>query len=200
LNGNSAHIPSNEVTESEDIKTSMQEVSETDPDASKDSVSNDQALEAALQEAVRAEVDSLADVENDMDIEVSYAPDPNQLAPASPSNPEGSRSPAYSPTLDRTMPDAPDRESDDYEPPDATAPDDIPAPVESPPFSPAPPEDIPELEDDNMPDFDIAQVNDKDAHNSTGELSLVQRGSPPRVVEVTNFLASGLPLILLTTV
>jgi hypothetical protein len=65
LNDNSAPHINNEVPESE-IKISTQEVSEAGPGTSKDIVSTDQALEAALQEAVRAEADSHADGEDDM--------------------------------------------------------------------------------------------------------------------------------------
>ncbi|KAE8454575.1 hypothetical protein EG329_000198 [Mollisiaceae sp. DMI_Dod_QoI] len=112
------------------------------------STSTNQALEAALQEAVRAEAELHShededemDVAMDMDMEVSYAPDPSHLAPESSSSIalENDGSPEYSPVLDRTMRDVPDREIDDYEPPEAIAPAEIPA-TDSPPFSPAPPE------------------------------------------------------------
>jgi hypothetical protein len=77
---------------------------------------SNQALEAALQEAVRAEADlhtpdkedGELDMEMDveMDMEDSYAPDPNYLAPEStsgvPEEKEGS--PDYSPVLHRTAP------------------------------------------------------------------------------------------------
>jgi hypothetical protein len=52
-----------------------------------------------------------------------------------------SRSPSYSPVLDRTLIVASERE-DDYEPPDATPPVDAPSVAGSPPFSPAPPKAI----------------------------------------------------------
>jgi hypothetical protein len=104
-----------------------------------------QALEAALQEAVRAEADSHSQ-HSDMDMEVSYTPNQAQLAPELPSDPveEGNRSPEYSLALARTAQEIADRESDGYEPPDATAPTEAP---ESPPFSPAPPESIHEIAD-----------------------------------------------------
>ncbi|PBP25412.1 hypothetical protein BUE80_DR003830 [Diplocarpon rosae] len=105
-------------------------------DLEKNTTSTDQALEAALQEAVRAEVDSHAGAKN-LDADDSYAPDPSQLASKS-MDPvvEENRSPEYSPTLDRTVPDV--GQSDEYEPPEATPPAD--EPPYSPPFSPAPPD------------------------------------------------------------
>ena len=65
-----------------------------------------QALEAALQEAVRAEADSHspANEEMDMDFHASHiAPDPSELAPdeAAEDVEEAPRSPEYSPVLDR---------------------------------------------------------------------------------------------------
>lgn len=103
----------------------------------------DRALEAALQEAVRAEADSHVHTEDEMDMETSYAPDPEELAPESPASVAESapQSPEYSPQLERSMADAPDRESDDYEPPEATPPIDARS-RESTPFSPAPPATI----------------------------------------------------------
>ncbi|KUJ09359.1 uncharacterized protein LY89DRAFT_285810 [Mollisia scopiformis] len=123
-----------------------------------DCTSTDQAMEAALQEAVRADVDLQTaedddDVEMDMDMEDSYAPDPNHLAPESVPGVvlEDEGNSEYSPVLDRTVPEIQtlneiedqDEIQDDYEPPEAIAPveDSIPY---SPPFSPAPPEQNPE--------------------------------------------------------
>ncbi|KAH8646374.1 hypothetical protein BGZ60DRAFT_570702 [Tricladium varicosporioides] len=110
----------------------------------KDRTSDDRALEAALQEAVRAEADS--HTQEDVDMEASFAPNSNQLAPAPSSNlaNEEPQSPDYSPVLHRIASDNNDAESDTYEPPEATPPIDAPAPVESPPFSPAPPNNLSE--------------------------------------------------------
>lgn len=102
----------------------------------------DQDLEAALQEAVRAEADSHeeGEVAEEMDIDDSYAPNPIQLAPESPpiQREDVNRSPSYSPVLERRMSNVTDPQSDaDYEPP-AAAPSVDPTPIQSPPFSPAP--------------------------------------------------------------
>ncbi|KAI9046950.1 hypothetical protein LZ554_009025 [Drepanopeziza brunnea f. sp. 'monogermtubi'] len=113
-----------------------------EPTGSKGGISTDRALEAALQEAVRADTEAHADGEDDMDIDDFYAPDPSQLASESVSEhmDKGTHSPEYSPELDRTIIKAPDRELDEYEPPEATPPDaDMEEPY-SPPFSPAPPQ------------------------------------------------------------
>ncbi|CAL3970927.1 unnamed protein product [Diplocarpon coronariae] len=110
------------------------EVETEDKELRKETASTDQALEAALQEAVRAEVDSPAGA--DMDTDDFYAPDSSQLAPESLHQVvEENRSPEYSPKLDRTIPDV--GQSDEYEPPEATPP--VNEPPYSPPFSPAPP-------------------------------------------------------------
>jgi hypothetical protein len=163
-------------------------------DDSNESAPTDESLEAALQEAVRAEADSHLQGGGDgMNIEVSYAPDPTQLAPELPPDPveEENRSPEYSPTLHRTAPDVPDRESDDYEPPDATAPSDV---LESPPFSPAPPESIHELADDSMQDVNPIQAIDEDGQN-TEETQPLHHGSSQQLLEVksifTTFVRSG---------
>ncbi|EKD14354.1 hypothetical protein MBM_07584 [Drepanopeziza brunnea f. sp. 'multigermtubi' MB_m1] len=113
-----------------------------EPTGSKGGISTDRALEAALQEAVRADTDAHANGEDDMDIDDFYAPDPSQLPSESVSEhmDKGTHSPEYSPELDRTIVKAPDREPDDYEPPEAAPPDtDMEEPY-SPPFSPAPPQ------------------------------------------------------------
>lgn len=136
-------------------------------------VSTDQALEAALQEAVRAEADYHADTEMD----ISFAPDPNQLAPESCSNPaEGEiHSPEYTPVLESTVVEDMDGESDIYEPPEATPPVDMPSPIESPPFSPAPPEVIePRVVDEPMQVSD--QIKPQDVQD------VVLRDQPSRAV------------------
>jgi len=158
---------------------------EQSKDESNDSVSTDQALEAALQEAVRAEADSHSHDSDEMDMEVSYAPDPAQLAPELSSEivEEENRSPEYSPNLHRTAPEVPDRESDDYEPPDATIPTDAP---ESPPFSPAPPESIHKLADETMQDVNSMQALDEDGHSTTEEIQPLLNGSSQQLLEVNN--------------
>jgi hypothetical protein len=138
-----------------------------------------------LQDAVRAEADSHSHDGHEMDMEVSYAPDPTQLAPELSSEPveEENRSPEYSPVLERTAPEVPDRESDNYEPPDATDPTDAP---ESPPFSPAPPESIHELADDTMQDVNSTQAIDEDGQNNTEEIQPLLNGSPQQLLEVNS--------------
>ncbi|EHK99673.1 hypothetical protein M7I_4452 [Glarea lozoyensis 74030] len=116
-----------------------------DPET-KEQTSADRALEAALQEAVRAEADSHAQGYSDTEMETSFAPDPDKLMPASEIGPD---SPDYSPVLERAVPVVPEIEmaedSDIYEPPEGTPPVDEPLKVLNPPspspsFSPAPPE------------------------------------------------------------
>ncbi|CZS99611.1 uncharacterized protein RAG0_07941 [Rhynchosporium agropyri] len=155
----------------------------------KETTSTDHALEAALQEAVRAEVDSHGPQEDDTDMEDFYAPDPNQLAPQTPSQvPEQAGSPEYSPTLDRTMPDLPQTESDDYEPPEATPPLDDHSVSDSPPFSPAPPETVSEVVDDMnldvyMPELEPALACDNVSQSRTEEILSCTNDSPRKVVE-----------------
>ncbi|PBP22610.1 hypothetical protein BUE80_DR006443 [Diplocarpon rosae] len=135
-NGNSSDNNGDSISAVEDHDQVNPEVEAEEEDLEKNTTSTDQALEAALQEAVRAEVDSHAGAKN-LDTDDSYAPDPSQLAPES-LDPvvEENRSPEYSPKLDRTVPDV--GQSDEYEPPEATPPAD--EPPYSPLFSPAPPD------------------------------------------------------------
>ena len=73
-----------------------------------DIVTPDQTLEAALQEAARAEAES---AESDgMDNEIFYSPNLTQVVPASMSSPQGvqNRSPSYSPALERSVPAVPE--------------------------------------------------------------------------------------------
>lgn len=183
-------------------------------DDNQDTVATDQALETALQDAVRAEADLHSHDEDDMDLDDIYAPDPNQLAPEFSSLHEESRSPPYSPgsdhvesespqraqsrsppyspepvanvsgnasTVETASPDfptslngvipEPERESDDYEPPEATPPVTVSAdrestPVESPPFSPAPPSSSHVVEEGEMLESSTLSVLDIDKTQS----------------------------------
>jgi hypothetical protein len=170
-NGNLSHVNEPSVTEPRG--------SSADP---KEKVTDDHALEAALQEAVRAEADAHAHEGSDVDMENSYAPDPNQLAPDSPAagSEEGELSPEYSPVLHRTISDVPDRESDDYEPPEATPAIDMQGPIESPPFSPAPPETISEPTNHPAPDDDLQQASDEMEQEGVENTLPQQNGSAPR--------------------
>jgi hypothetical protein len=80
---------------------------------------------------------------DDKSIEESPAPGPTRSVSESVSSPMkvDSRSPSYSPVLDRTLTTALERD-DDYEPPDATPSVTAPSVPGSPPFSPAPPDTI----------------------------------------------------------
>jgi hypothetical protein len=183
----------------------------------KDGLSTDQALEAALQEAVRIEADSHAHTEDGMDVEVSSAPDPSQIAPnisSSPAHedPSSLKSSDYSPELDRGMPDMPDRESDDYEPPEAqsleapsheykppagTLTANPPSTVDSPPFSPAPPTAMIEATDEMILDINSVQTQVEQAGERSKEDSLPTNGSIPNLVEVRDHLHLLLLLLLL---
>ncbi|CAG8972339.1 hypothetical protein HYALB_00005007 [Hymenoscyphus albidus] len=160
-------------TETTDVDSSSAQQA-SDP---KQQVSADQALEAALQEAVRAEADSHAQAYSDTEMKNSFAPDPDQLAPeSSPNQAEKETcSPEYTPALEGTTTEDLDGESDIYEPPEATPPVDTPPPVESPPFSPAPPEVIrPADVDEPM------QVSDASEDQDVQDLAL--RDTPLRAV------------------
>ncbi len=166
-----------------------------DQDTPSVSISTDQGLEAALQEAVRAEADHQLEGEEDMDIDDFYAPDPSQSGPKPSSHLAGHdvRSPEYSPQLDRSVPDAPDRESDDYEPPEATPPADEP---DSPPFSPAPPQTVSSINQDSV-DVDMSEINSTQKanqveQNHTRENMPSENSILPILVEVTKHLLSVL--------
>ena len=162
---------------------------------SAESEPTNQALEAALQEAVRAEADSHSQHSDAMNMDVSYAPDPAELAPELPSDPaeEDNRSPEYSPVLNRAAPEITDRESDGYEPPDATPPTEAP---ESPPFSPAPPESIHEA-DEIMQDVNSTQALDEP--NTAEDAQSLVNGSPQVLLDVTAFVLPQTAPGLLTT-
>jgi hypothetical protein len=157
---------------------------DTNMGESKEVLSADQALEAAPQEAVRIEADSQVHIEGNVNMEVSLTPNPVQLAPKSSSSQadETTHSPAYSPVLETTMADVPDRESDDYEPPEATPPseavlhdqthsetDPVVETTDSPPFSPAPPTNIPSAEAGTILDVDFVQSSAQTAVEKTPE-------------------------------
>jgi hypothetical protein len=163
--------------------------SDLDPGENKDCVQADQDPEAALQEAVRVDTDS-RDQQRDgnaMDIEDSYAPDPDQLAPISTpgAKEDAERSPSYSPVLERNVPNISDRRSEgDYEPPEA-GPSAERTPTQSPPFSPAPAEPMTEDIDDLVIFPSNPGQPAADANESV-ELSLPQmNGSVSMLIEVT---------------
>ena len=152
-----------------------------------------QVLEAALQEAVRAEADShsLASEEMDMDFHASHiAPDPSQLAPDEPAEEveETPRSPEYSPVLHHTAPETIDREEDEYEPPEATPPAEAEVP-ESPPFSPAPPKSVHEVADVAMGDVDQTQESDEEGEITVEDTLPLPDGSSQGLLQVTKYYA-----------
>ena len=136
----------------------------TNPVATSEATTSDQAMEASLQETIRTDNDS-HEGEDDMDIDMEdvYAPDPAKLAPESPNpNQDLPAVQGDSAILADQIPVRDDGQdplgqlpndqhstalenNDDYEPPETTPP--INSPIESPPFSPAPPESVPDLED-----------------------------------------------------
>lgn len=157
-----------------------------------DNTTADQDLEAALQEAVRAEADSQESQrgENEMEIKDSYAPDPNQLAPETSGSQreEGERSPSYSPVLERVVSNVSDSQSDaDYEPPEAAPPpDQCPrSPTHSSTFSPAPAEAITADEDELIifPTISGPSAVDKETEESLPQ----SNGSVPMLIEVQEF-------------
>ncbi|QSZ35032.1 hypothetical protein DSL72_007895 [Monilinia vaccinii-corymbosi] len=125
-----------------------------------------QDLEAALQDAVRADADSTGPSDIEMDGSSSNA-DHLQVAETNSRSDEQKSSSDYSPVLERSqppaaspVPDLPivsgtlevaDVESDNYEPPEATPPVDETLSVESSPFSPAPPESVIDEPEDIYP-------------------------------------------------
>lgn len=113
------------------------DVSHEKQDGSEDVISPGEAPEP-----VDHDMDAVSQDVEDMDIDDFYAPDSDQLAPKSASHPkdEEMHSPEYSPKLDRTVQEAPDRESDDYEPREAVPPSADNEEPYSPPFSPAQPQ------------------------------------------------------------
>jgi hypothetical protein len=139
---------------------------QTRPVETSDGITSDQAMEAALQETIRADINSHGERDMDIDMEDSYASDPAQLAPQSPTSNQDVAVVQHDPAIladpapvrddgDHGQPSlsqllnaqhnaAIDNE-DEYEPPEATPP--IDSPVGSLPFSPAPPESVPDLEE-----------------------------------------------------
>ncbi|KAG4433393.1 hypothetical protein IFR05_011129 [Cadophora sp. M221] len=190
VNGHDA-IPSDRISISSPVEEPSSETlaDAKDQEGSKEIPSTDQALEAALQEAVRAEVDSHVQEEEDMDIEDFYAPDPSQLEPQTPTHiREQTGSPEYSPALDRTIPNTNQHESDDYEPPEATPPIEEQFAPDSPPFSPAPPEIVSEVVDDENLDIDMLEVEPAPAANIVEQGQIEENlpstnGSFPQVIE-----------------
>ena len=162
---------------------------------SSDGITSDQAMEAALQETIRADADSHEDGEVDMEIDMEdlYAPDPALLAPESSdiaiiqqssAMPEsqawaGDREASLSQLPNAQQTSTIENDDDDYEPPEATPPEDI---LESPPFSPASPEYVPDVEEFTCNTLGHpVQENHSVGENDSGRQV---NGSVPRLIEV----------------
>lgn len=115
-----------------------------------------QSGDAAPQDTLAtAETESLGLVSNDVEMEDSYAPDPHELAPASEESLGDVHVAETAPIANdkEVTSEAPDGESDPYEPPEASpaVSDDEPMSMDSPPFSPASPKVIEHLGTDMQP-------------------------------------------------
>lgn len=140
--------------------------------ANGDRISADQALEAALQEAARAEVESPGE---EFDTEDFYTAEPNVPLPEEPTVPvDKARSPSYSPGLDLDEPSLEERESveDEYEPPEAAS------PVNSPPYSPAAPQPI-EAEENVDKEIDTPMDVDEEGEVSDTNSEMILGGLSP---------------------
>ncbi|ESZ95307.1 hypothetical protein SBOR_4304 [Sclerotinia borealis F-4128] len=169
-----------------------QEIPEGRPSEVKENSKTNQDLEAALQEAVRADADSASPC--DIEMEDGNA-EPVQIAEAIAKAGEQKASSDYSPVLERSqplvpspIPDTPevtglsevaDVESDNYEPPEATPPVDETLSIDSPPFSPAPPDSvIDEPEDIEFEEISNGNPDDvKAISNGAEQLLPVKNGS-----------------------
>lgn len=164
----------------------------------KEASETNQDLEAALQEAVRADADSAGP--NDVEMEDSNAP-PVQVINATATPDEEKASSDYSPVLERSRPlatpsipnlpdvvdasDIADVDSDNYEPPEATPAADETSSVASSPFSPAPPDSVIDVaEDGELPELSNGDSIDLDVISNGVEQSLpVEDGSVPQLTE-----------------
>ncbi|TGO89653.1 hypothetical protein BPOR_0099g00080 [Botrytis porri] len=171
----------------EDHSFEVKEASETNQD-----------LEAALQEAVRADADSTGP--SDVEMEDGNAP-PMQVIDATSTPDEEKASSDYSPVLERSQPlaasstpnlpdmvDAPevaDVDSDNYEPPEATPAADETSSVASSPFSPAPPDSVIDAaEGGELPELSNGDLMDLEIISNCVEQSLpAEDGSVPQLTE-----------------
>lgn len=151
-----------------------------------DSASADNALEAALQEAVRAEAESQNNEGLNVDKNTSYAPDADEISPISPVV-DQQRSPSYSPVLHRESRIV-EAEIDEYEPPEAT-----------PPLSPTPVNQKDHIDnDDLMQDMvvepAVESISDRAPQQSSRdddlELELFpgHHGRAPQLIEVLSMI------------
>ncbi|KAI9651281.1 hypothetical protein NHQ30_001319 [Ciborinia camelliae] len=157
-----------------------------------------QDLEAALQEAVRADADSAGPSDIEMEgtnadsarvAEINATPDEPKASSDHPTIIESSQ-----PLEALPIPNLPevaealevvDVESDNYEPPEAAPPMNEPLSVESPPFSPAPPDSvIDEPEDIELEEMPNGNSIDAEVISNGVEQRLpVENGSVPHLTE-----------------
>lgn len=172
----------------------------------KETSKTNQDLEAALQEAVRADADSAGP--SDVEMEDSVA-NPVQVAEANTTPDEQKACSDYSPVLERSqplvaspIPDVPEitdvpevdgDDSDNYEPPEATPPADETLSAESSPFSPAPPDSVvAEPDDIKFPEMSNDDSIDAEFISNGVEEGLpVENGSVPQLTEVKDFSVLG---------
>ncbi|EDN91088.1 hypothetical protein SS1G_00491 [Sclerotinia sclerotiorum 1980 UF-70] len=171
-------------TQVDNDKETAQEIIEERSSEIKESSKTNQDLEAALQEAVRADADFVSP--SDTEMEDGNA-NPVHVAETKATLEEQKASSDYSPVLERSQllgassnADPPemveisemaDIESDNYEPPEATPPADETLSVESSPFSPAPPDSV----IDEAEGIDLAEMSNEQrlpAENGTEPASI----------------------------
>ncbi|APA07897.1 hypothetical protein sscle_03g026670 [Sclerotinia sclerotiorum 1980 UF-70] len=185
-------------TQVDNDKETAQEIIEERSSEIKESSKTNQDLEAALQEAVRADADFVSP--SDTEMEDGNA-NPVHVAETKATLEEQKASSDYSPVLERSQllgassnADPPemveisemaDIESDNYEPPEATPPADETLSVESSPFSPAPPDSV----IDEAEGIDLAEMsngNSTDAEVISNDLEQrlpAENGTVPQLTE-----------------
>ncbi|KAJ8064813.1 hypothetical protein OCU04_007122 [Sclerotinia nivalis] len=185
-------------TQVDNDKNTAQEIIEERSSEIKETSKTNQDLEAALQEAVRADADFVGP--SDTEMEDGNA-NPVQVAEAKATLDEQKASSDYSPVLERSqllgassIADLPeiveisemaDIESDNYEPPEATPPADETLSVESSPFSPAPPDSVID-EAEGIELAEMSNGNSIDAKVTSNDLEQrlpVENGTVPQLTE-----------------
>ncbi|TGO37749.1 hypothetical protein BHYA_0090g00390 [Botrytis hyacinthi] len=185
-------------TQPDNVSDMAQDTPEDHSFEVKEASETNQDLEAALQEAVRADADSAGP--SDVEMEDSNAP-PTQVNDATATPDEEKASSDYSPVLERSQPLATsstpnipdvvdaseivDVDSDNYEPPEATPAADETSSVASSPFSPAPPDSvIGAAGDGELPDLSNGNYIDLEVISNGEEQSLpAEDASDPQLTE-----------------
>lgn len=141
------------------------EVRDNDGGLNETTMSPDQILEAALQEAsARTEAESSAEVDIDVEMTDIYAQGPELMGPSSMESPVATaQQDSNSNQSVDELSDSAEGDSDTYEPPEATPPaTEVVLSVDSPPFSPAPPETISAAHTDHQRESYSPGSNDLD--------------------------------------